>query len=92
MYLAIGSNYFTAQSGPLVLMHFALLVRWQTWHTPTFLLPDYRQVKKVTFSPNINPFMLNELLYLNSLDQSISSLRGVWSFFIITMFYGNTCN
>ena len=34
-----------------------------------------------------NPFMLVGFFYLNSSDQSISSLRGVWSVFIITMFY-----
>ena len=40
---------------------------------------------------NINPFMLSGIFYLNTLDQSISNLRGIWSFFIITMFYRNSC-
>ena len=31
----------------------------------------------------INPFTPNELFYLNSLDRSISYLRGVWLVFII---------
>ena len=35
----------------------------------------------------INPFMPSELFCLNSLDQFSSSSRGVWSVFIITMFY-----
>ena len=34
----------------------------------------------------VNPFMPSGLFYLSSLDQSISSLRSVWSVFIITMF------
>ena len=37
----------------------------------------------------INLLMPSGLFYLNSLDQSISSLRGVWSVLIITMFYWN---
>ena len=46
--------------------------------------------------------MPSGLSYLNSLDQFISSLRGVWSVFIIAMyvwsvfiiamFYRNACN
>ena len=35
----------------------------------------------------INPFMPSGLFYLNSLDQSISSLRDVWSVLISIMFY-----
>ena len=31
----------------------------------------------------INPFMPNRLFYLNSLDRSISYIRGVWLVFII---------
>ena len=34
----------------------------------------------------LNPFMPSGLFYLNSLDQSIYSLMGVWSVFITTMF------
>ena len=34
-----------------------------------------------------DPFMPSGFFYLNSLDQSISSFRGVWSALIITMFY-----
>ena len=41
---------------------------------------------------HLNPFMPSGLFYLNSLDQSISSLRGVWSVFIFVMFYRNACN
>ena len=32
------------------------------------------------------PYMPNGFFYLNSLDQSISTKRGVWLIFIITMF------
>ena len=38
-----------------------------------------------------HPFMPNELSYLNSLDRSISNLKGVGSVFIITMNYRNPC-
>ena len=48
--------------------------------------------KNGTIICDINPFMLSELFYLNSLDQSISSLRGVWSVLIITMFHWNGCS
>ena len=34
---------------------------------------------------SIDPFMPSGLFYLNSLDQSISSRRGVWLIFNITM-------
>ena len=43
-------------------------------------------------SRQVNPFMPSGLFYLNSLDQTIYSLRDVWSVFIIIMFYGNACN
>ena len=39
----------------------------------------------------INPFMPNELFYHKSLDWSISSGRGVWLVFIMTMFYRTSC-
>ena len=32
-----------------------------------------------------NPFLPNGLFYLNYLDQFVSSLRGVWSVFIIIL-------
>ena len=35
----------------------------------------------------VNQFMSSGLFYLNSLDQPISSLKDVWSAFIIIMFY-----
>ena len=35
----------------------------------------------------INTFMPRGLFYLKSLERSITSLRGVWSVLIITMFY-----
>ena len=41
---------------------------------------------------DLNPFMPSALFDLNSLDQSIFSLMGVWSVFIMIMFNGNTCN
>ena len=41
--------------------------------------------------PDIIPFMPSRLFYLNSLNRSISSKRGVLSVFIITMFYRNSC-
>ena len=34
-----------------------------------------------------NPFIPSGFFSLDSLDQSVSSLMGVWSVFIITMFY-----
>ena len=34
----------------------------------------------------INPFIQNGLFYLNSLDQPISNIKGIWLFFIITRF------
>ena len=37
-----------------------------------------------------NPFMKSEPFYLSFLDKSISSGRGVWVVFIITMFYKNS--
>ena len=39
-----------------------------------------------------NPFMPSGLFCVNSLDQSISSLTGVWLDLIITMFYWNACS
>ena len=39
------------------------------------------------FRQQIQPIMPSGLSYLNSLDQFISSLRGVWLVLIITMFF-----
>ena len=38
----------------------------------------------------LNPFMLNGLFFLNSLDKSISSGKGVLLVSVITMFYRNS--
>ena len=38
-----------------------------------------------------NPFMLSGLVCFNSLDWSIANKRVIWLFFIITMFYRNSC-
>ena len=40
---------------------------------------------------SINPFILNWLFYLHSVDWPISDIMGVWLVFIITMSYRNSC-
>ena len=43
-------------------------------------------------SQRLNPSMPSGLFFLNTFDQSISSLRDVWSVLIIIMFYWNVCS
>ena len=49
----------------------------------TFVAPA--KIPRIS-STFFNPFILRGLFYLNSLDQSISNLKGVWSVLIISMF------
>ena len=82
-------------------LHCSVMLPWiVTQLSPIFILSNIQSersmLKEVPFlelyndmkhgSVDINPFMSSGLFYLNSLDQSISSLRGVWSVLIITMF------
>ena len=48
---------------------------------------SYSGNKKINF----NPFIPSDLFYLNPLDQSITTRKGVWLIFIFTMYYRNSC-
>ena len=55
-----------------------------------------KKKKKKVYPRNIerkkifDPFIPSGLFYLNSLDRSISYIRGIWLVFIIFMFYRNS--
>ena len=53
-------------------------------------LQRYLVSASVCWTERINPFIHSGIFYLHSLDQSISNIRGVWLFFIMTSFYSNT--
>ena len=54
---------------------------------------DFERVtfpERVIIPDHVNPFMPNRFFYLNCSDRSISSKRGIWLGFTITMFYRNS--
>ena len=54
-------------------------------------VPFYKYARFILKKHGINPFMPIRLFYFNYSDRYISSRRGVWFIFIITMFYRYSC-
>ena len=70
-------------SGPSLYISVFCIIQWFL-NRALIWLPESR-----TDTGLFNPFMPNGLIYLKSLDSSISCIRGVWLVFIITMLLKN---
>ena len=72
--------------GSLTVEKREILVPWLVSEESNDNLKTKKKKKKTIAINVINPFMLNGLFYLNTLDRSIFSRMGVWLISIITKF------